>query len=368
MVCEENDTKKAEEEAAGNKDKLKELKAKIRLHKYVGESSRSVYERGWEHLSDFENISTKSHMLKHTVESHPEEELDNIKFGIKIIKSAKSSFERQIFESVAIQENRHHHLLNSRSEYNRCAVPRLTCKLGDKTFKKYETELNKDLAREEEQMDKIRVMAKDKQKSRNRLPNPPPKRRKTEEGYQATTTNLETAAQEKRKQDGQESEQITKRRKLDIRDMFKKQIEKPTPIEEEKETNIPEEVGTSHIVYGELEEVEVINWDEAFKQHLEESARLQQEIDERLEAQNKKKQSWELLRTCVDFIKTNEKIWKIEEEERLTVRQRKERLNKKNQLEKKFKETAKEKETTTKITKIWQRLPELKKRHLLKEE
>ena len=150
--------------------------------------------------------------------------------------------------------------------------------------------------------------------------------------------------------------------------MFKKQIEKPTPIEEEKETNIPEEVGTSHIVYGELEEVEVINWDEAFKQHLEESARLQQEIDERLEAQNKKKQSWELLRTCVDFIKTNEKIWKIEEEERLTVRQRKERLNKKNQLEKKFKETAKEKETTTKITKIWQRLPEHEKRHLLKEE
>ena len=74
-------------------------------------------ERSFEHLTDFESLSTKSHMLKHAVEMHTKEELYTIKFGIRIIKTAKTSFERQIFESVEIQENRHHHLLNSRSEY-----------------------------------------------------------------------------------------------------------------------------------------------------------------------------------------------------------------------------------------------------------
>jgi hypothetical protein len=88
------------------------------------------------HLSDYENLSTKSHILKHAVEVYQEEELNNIRFGIKITKSAKTSFERQIFESVEIQENIHHHLLNSRSEYNQCAAPRLMCKLGDNAFKK----------------------------------------------------------------------------------------------------------------------------------------------------------------------------------------------------------------------------------------
>ena len=103
-------------------------------------------------------MSTKSHLLKHTVEMHPGEELDKIKFGIRIVKTAKSSFERQIFESVEIQENRHHHLLNSRSEYNRCAVPRLMCKLGDGAYKQYEKETEKEIAKEEDLMSKIRQM------------------------------------------------------------------------------------------------------------------------------------------------------------------------------------------------------------------
>jgi hypothetical protein len=133
MTCLERDTKLAEEQAGGDMNKLKRLKEQIKLYKYVGESARSLFERSWEHVADYRNLSTKSHMLKHAVEMHPEEELNDIKFGIKITKTAKTSFERQIFESVEIQENRHHHLLNSRSEYNRCAVPRLMCKLGDRT-------------------------------------------------------------------------------------------------------------------------------------------------------------------------------------------------------------------------------------------
>ena len=35
-----------------------------------------------------------------------------------------------------MQENRIHHIINSKSEYNRCSLPRLTAKLGDREWKK----------------------------------------------------------------------------------------------------------------------------------------------------------------------------------------------------------------------------------------
>ena len=93
---------------------------------------------------------------------HRHEELNTLKFGIKVIRYAKSSFERQILESVEIQDNRHHHLLNSRSEFNRCALPRMMCKLDDKTFKKNELEIETDMAREEMQVSKIRDLIKER--------------------------------------------------------------------------------------------------------------------------------------------------------------------------------------------------------------
>ena len=38
--------------------------------KYVGETSRSGYERINEHFKDFKNLSSQSHMLKHFIETH----------------------------------------------------------------------------------------------------------------------------------------------------------------------------------------------------------------------------------------------------------------------------------------------------------
>ena len=224
------------------------MQADLRLYKYVGETSRSLYERSFEHLTDYENLSTKSHLLKHTVEMHPGEELDNIKFGIRIVKTAKSSFERQIFESVEIQENRHHHLLNSRSEYNRCAVPRLMCKLGDAAYKKYEKETEQELAKEETIMSKIRQMRKDFNRRTHQTRAPPPKRRKTgEDSYICEQEQQKkTSSPEKRRQEENPSTepQPKKSRREDIRE-FMKENEK---VEAEKE---PESV--SGTAYGDYE-------------------------------------------------------------------------------------------------------------------
>ena len=120
--------------------------------KYIGETSRSGYERMREHWKDFENISVKSHMLKHYFEKHKDKERKEMKFSVKVLKSYRSAFERQIGESVHINHNLKNgtHLLNSKNEYNRCIIPRLGIHLDkDEMVEEYEeNEKEKELKRE----------------------------------------------------------------------------------------------------------------------------------------------------------------------------------------------------------------------------
>ena len=48
--------------------------------------------------------------------------------------------ERQILESVLIQKAREHKIMNNKSEYNRCALPRLTAKLGERDMERWREE------------------------------------------------------------------------------------------------------------------------------------------------------------------------------------------------------------------------------------
>ena len=90
---------------------------------YVGESARSMYERGREHEKDKEDRLVESHQIKHWQLDHPELE-DPPKFHFKIVSTFKDPLTRQLAESVRI-ERRGVEILNSRSEYSRCRVPRL---------------------------------------------------------------------------------------------------------------------------------------------------------------------------------------------------------------------------------------------------
>ena len=80
-----------------------------------------------EHWEDMKNLRLKSHMLKHYAESHREIDLKDMKFEMKILKKYRTSFERQIGESVFINYNlkKGVTLLNSKNEDNRCIIPRL---------------------------------------------------------------------------------------------------------------------------------------------------------------------------------------------------------------------------------------------------
>ena len=37
----------------------------IKLYKYIGDTVRSIYERGLEHIRDFRELTKDSHMIKH---------------------------------------------------------------------------------------------------------------------------------------------------------------------------------------------------------------------------------------------------------------------------------------------------------------
>ena len=71
--------------------------------------------------------------------------------------------------------------MNSRSEYNRCSVPRLSTRLGDKEYKKYEKKLEEEKLKEEALEKRIREMRKYRnknRKTRTQPTNPLAKRRK----------------------------------------------------------------------------------------------------------------------------------------------------------------------------------------------
>ena len=132
---------------------------KIPLHKYIGESSRSSYLRGKNHLDDARLLSTSSHMLKHYLDKHLEDKPEDMIFRMKVLSFKRSAYERQVHESVLIQQNRKHNLLNSRSEFNRCSIPRLTVKLGDKEMSELAATMREEQKKEDELEKVIRNQA-----------------------------------------------------------------------------------------------------------------------------------------------------------------------------------------------------------------
>ena len=124
---------KCAEEAGANEKTLKNnVNSSIKF--YFGETSRDAYTRGAEHLADYVGQTDDSHMFKHLSDSHQDSRPRDVKFGMSVIKQHRSSFERMIFESCLIFRSENNGgVLNSKSEFNRCQVPRLSVMIGDKS-------------------------------------------------------------------------------------------------------------------------------------------------------------------------------------------------------------------------------------------
>ena len=123
---------------------------------------------GVEHQADIKGCKTSSYMLRHLLAQHEKEEenWDQIEFGMKMLKSTRTAFERQVLESVTIQKERGHNLMNNKSEYNRCALPRLTAKLDEKDMEKWREYDREELEKEATIEEKIRIRKKKRSKER----------------------------------------------------------------------------------------------------------------------------------------------------------------------------------------------------------
>ena len=160
------------------------LKENIKRYVYIGESARSGYERLWEHQRSLEQLSPESHMLKHIVEVHEGEKIEDIEFHARILKYTRTPWERQIRESTMIQESRtQNNILNSKAEYNRCSLPRLTTKMGHKETKEWLKENEMTEREEKEQDNELKRRIFEIRKERNKV------RREAESGTAATREN-----------------------------------------------------------------------------------------------------------------------------------------------------------------------------------
>ena len=91
---------------------------------YVGETGRSIFERSSEHVKDAQSQKEESHMVKHWLTDHPQE-VNLPPFKFKVVASFQDALSRQVAESVRI-DMRGGLVLNSKTEYSRCRLPRLT--------------------------------------------------------------------------------------------------------------------------------------------------------------------------------------------------------------------------------------------------
>ena len=90
---------------------------------YVGESSRSIAERAGEHWDAYRARKPDSHIWKHHLVHQEGEGEPEMVF--KVVGTFRSALSRQINEAVKIK-NRGILAVNSKGEYDRCRIHRLT--------------------------------------------------------------------------------------------------------------------------------------------------------------------------------------------------------------------------------------------------
>ena len=98
---------------------------------YPGETSRSAFCRSAEHLDGYKKSYAGNILHKHSVDKHKGSKKVNYQF--KIVKRFFTALQRMVAEFVRIarrSEQKGIILLNSKGEYSRCTLPRLTVDEG----------------------------------------------------------------------------------------------------------------------------------------------------------------------------------------------------------------------------------------------
>ena len=100
---------------------------------YHGESHRTLYERSKEHWEGLRDQTEDSVLYRHWREEHRDRETAP-DFSIKIKHKCRSSTERQVRESLAIEGEKNSDLINNKSEWGQNPVPRQATEFLDRPW------------------------------------------------------------------------------------------------------------------------------------------------------------------------------------------------------------------------------------------
>ena len=100
---------------------------------YVGESARTPFDRGAEHLKLMEREDPESPAVEHTQEMHPGQETS---FSMEVISFPKTTLQRQAMEGHYIGLNEGQNLLNRRGEWGQNLPPKMIVQGQEQVQKK----------------------------------------------------------------------------------------------------------------------------------------------------------------------------------------------------------------------------------------
>ena len=365
-TCERREEEIIEEKYEKEEERNTE-KRKIKRYKYIGESSRSGYERGLEHIRDWKELKKESHMVKHYFSVHEGENPEEMEFHMRIIKTHRSAFNRQISESVEIQNQKKDHvILNSKSEYNRCALPRLTARVGEEKFSLLEKRKREDKEAEKDLERKIRnLKVKNSQNRREQLTSreqPAEKRRRlNKKEYMRVLQEKKEA--KKRENESMDTNGEKEQEQEKTFPIFNKKesskTNKKRKVEKDESTENKEQAGEERIPIDKKWTQE--EWTERIKRRQERMDMEEKERTAKIEKAKRMEKSWELLRLCKEMMKRDGYNWKISKERREQERaknlERKERLERAAANKEKTLEKIERKNIQSKITDRLNQLP-----------
>ena len=135
---------------------IKKVTNRQRKGVYLGETSRSIHERTSEHLHDAKTMSSKSHIFKHWMLSHPG--MNTLPaFRFRIVAQYRDCLSRQVGEAIKILYSQDH-LLNSKSEYLNNCLTRIS--VPEEAWEKIQREIREgeEERLEGENMDRFRKL------------------------------------------------------------------------------------------------------------------------------------------------------------------------------------------------------------------
>ena len=110
------------------------------LSEYWGETARTAFERGEEHVRGMENREEKNCLWKHS-QMHHQGKLQKGDLELKVVERHRTPLSRQVHEGVEIELNGAEIILNSKAEWNQSRLPRIVIETGDRLIEDEESGL-----------------------------------------------------------------------------------------------------------------------------------------------------------------------------------------------------------------------------------